>query len=256
MLLLLRGNRRAKRRLLAPLLLIVAGCGKPAPPELLEKPALGLMTSLPILWADNDPFAALAESEPVTHWAKTELAARYALDPVDTLSDEVISRIDILVLAQPRALSPQENVTLDNWVRDGGRVLIFADPQLVGDYDYPLGDPRQPLDTVLLSPILARWGLELVQGEGVVDSIEIGGSEMTIAAAGTLRQIPAEGSACTVTQRDMLASCIIGKGRVVVLADATLVEDTVGGTGSPDALKALLGMAREPIGDDTGKSRE
>ena len=252
---LLKGSRRAGLLLAVPLLALAA-CDRAVPPEPSEKPTLGLMTSLPILWAGNDAFASLAEEQEESHWAKTALEARYTIDPVDALTDEALKKLEVLVLAQPRALSPEENVALDAWVRAGGRVLLFADPQLVGDYEYPLGDPRRPMDTALLSPILARWGLELVQGEGRVEILDFGGSEMTIAAAGTFRQIPADGSACTVTLEDVLASCAIGKGQVVVLADATLVEDPVGGTGSPDALDALLGMTQGGHGDEAGKSRE
>ena len=79
---------------------------------------------------------------------------------------------------------------------------------------------------------------------------------MAIAAAGTLRQIPAEGSTCALAFENVLASCAIGKGRVVVLADATLMEDPVGGTGSPAALNALLGMARENSGVEAGNAGE
>ena len=255
----MRHLRRGSKRqfcLAASLLLALAACDKPAPSEPTNKPELGLMSSLPILWAGNDAFASLAEGDSPAHWAKTALEGRYTLDPVDTLTAQTLAGKEVLLLAQPRVLSPQENVALDTWVRAGGKVLLFADPQLVGDYDYPIGDPRRPLDTALLSPILARWGLELMQGAGTVEVLEIGGSEMAIAAAGTFRQIPAEGSTCTVTLENVLATCAIGKGRVVVLADATLVEDPVGGAGSPDALNALLGMARGGDGDDAGKSRE
>ena len=65
------------------------------------------------------------------------------------------------MMIQPRPLSPQENVALDNWVAAGGRLLLFADPALTEDSAFAIGDRRRPQDVVLLSPILARWGLEL-----------------------------------------------------------------------------------------------
>ena len=46
-------------------------------------------------------------------------------------------------------------------MRGGGRVLLFADPMLTRHSAFALGDRRRPQDVVLLSPILARWRLEL-----------------------------------------------------------------------------------------------
>jgi hypothetical protein len=250
------GNMRI---LLAVLALAIAGCGdstvSPAIDKMVaptaDKPRLGLFTSLPILWAGNDAFEALAKGETSTHWAQDALRKNYQLQPIDLLEEASLAGLDTLVLAQPRALSPAENVALDNWVRGGGQVLLFADPKLVGDYDFPLGDPRRPLDTVLLSPILARWGVELLQGGDAlaVRAVPIGGSDMVVAAAGQFRPVPAEGADCDLSHDAVLARCTVGNGRVTMLADATLLEDPVGGEGSPAALAALLGMTRDAGGN-------
>src|SRR5205085_2218154 len=95
------------------------------------------------------------------HWAKAALAEEGPLTALDTLTPETLKGLDRIVMAQPRALSPDENVVLDNWVRGGGQVLLFADPMLTEESRFPLGDRRRPEGTVLLSPILKRWGLEL-----------------------------------------------------------------------------------------------
>ncbi|MHA6334378.1 Gldg family protein [Qipengyuania sp. CAU 1752] len=247
------------RLLLAVLALALAGCGDNTVSPAMDKiaspatdnPRLGLFTSLPILWAGNDAFGSLAKGDTSTHWAQDALRTDYQLQPIDLLDDASLAGLDTLVLAQPRALSPAENVALDNWVRGGGQVLLFADPKLVGDYDFPLGDPRRPLDTVLLSPILARWGVELLQGDdaATVRAVPMGGSDMVVAAAGQFRRVPAEGAECALSLEAVLARCTVGAGRVTMLADATLLEDPEGGRGSPAALAALLGMTRDAGGN-------
>lgn len=214
------------------------------------------MTTLPILWSGNDAFAALSGGEDAPqHWAVGSLEQDYRLDPLDTLSPEALSRVDVLLLAQPRVLTPAENVALDDWVRAGGLALVLADPRLVGDYDFPLGDPRRPMDTAMLSPILSRWGIELMHDPAAarLRTIPLGDAEMAVADAGSFRMIPAEGSACLLVLDAIAARCVIGEGQVALLADATLLEDPVGGEGSPAALKVLLGMARERM---PGSTRE
>lgn len=255
-------------RRLAGLLLAVSiptACTDPAATESVEtskietRPQLGLMSSLPILWPGNDAFDALARGGAVpSHWAVAALQQDYRLAPLDTLSADALARTDVLLLAQPRVLTPQENVALDEWVRAGGRALVLADPRLVGDYDLPLGDQRRPLDTALMSPILARWGLELLYDPAAagVRAVAIGEADMAIAAAGLFRLVPAEGADCALALGGLVAQCTVGRGRVALLADATLVEDPVGGEGSPEALRQLLGMARDATREIAGTSRE
>lgn len=220
---------------------------------------MGLLTSLPILWSGGDAFATLASGEGSSaHWMVPAVEQDYALEPLDSLTEQSLAGVDVLVLAQPRILTPQENVVLDEWVRSGGHVLVFADPQLVGESDYPLGDPRRPLDSVLLSPILERWGLALVQDldREAVRTVALGDADMAVAAPGEFEALPGKRASCSVALERLLADCVIGEGRAVLLADATLVEDPVGGEGSPAALGTLLGMAREPVRENAGESRK
>ena len=92
-----------------------------------------------------------------------------------------LSRISLLVMAQPRALSPQENVALDAWVRGGGRLLLFADPMLTHDSAFAVGDRRRPQDIFMLSPILSHWGLALA-----FDDAQPPGAKMAQVMGGTM----------------------------------------------------------------------
>lgn len=244
----LRRNNILSSVLAAGLALLLAACGQGSAGADAPKERLGLMSSLPILWQGNDAFATLArDKDAPRHWAVAALERSYLVRPLDALTPEALAQVDRLLLAQPRILAPVENVALDDWVRAGGEALVMADPQLVGEYEFALGDPRRPLDSAMLSPILARWGLELtVDPAAKLRTVPLGGAEMAVAAPGAFRLVSGgEDSRCTLSHDGLIAQCSVGKGRVALLADATLVEDPEGGSGSAEALAQLLGMTRE-----------
>ena len=137
-----------------------------------------------------------------------------------------LAGLDYLLLAQPRALSPAENVALDDWLRAGGHLLLFADPLLTGESSFPIGDRRRPQDVNLISPILDHWGLSMAfdderqLGYSLVPAM---GTPIPVNLPGALTVHQGEGS-CELLAADVLASCEIGQGKVVLLADAALLD--------------------------------
>lgn len=204
------------------------------------------MSTLPLLWAEADSVSELLTAEASKGWVSEELGARHTIQPLDTLEAEPLSKLGYLVLAQPRPLSPAENVALDNWVRAGGRLLLFADPMLTRHSRYPIGDRRRPQDVVLLSPILSHWSLELrfdpdlQGGEGVVD---VEGLAVPVDLPGSFAAGPE--AECQLLSGGLVAQCRIGKGRVIALADAAVLDDAEDANLSPrrEALRGLLKRA-------------
>jgi hypothetical protein len=192
-----------------------------------RKPPLGLLTSLPIYWAESDSITETLEGGAPTHWVRSALEADYVLLPIDTLDSEYLGGLDRLILAQPRPLAPAENVALDDWVRGGGRLLLFADPLLTEHSRFMLGDKRRPQDVVVLSPILRRWGLELEFDEDEPDAgrlIRFEGAAVPVRLPGRLREVtPGAAAKCGVESESVVARCIIGQGRVLVVADAAVL---------------------------------
>ena len=132
----------------------------------------------------------------------------------------------LLVMAQPRPLSPPENVALDRWVRGGGHLLLFADPMLTYDSIFALGDKRRPQDVVLLSPILTRWGLGLSFDEdqpGGEQLADFGGAKLLVNLPGRFSPLQ-HSSNCSLIAGGLGARCKVGKGRVLAMADAALLE--------------------------------
>lgn len=190
---------------------------------------IGLFTSLPILWNDSPDLASELRSDNAVHWAKAVLAGHGRVVALDLLTDapgpRSLAGLRRLVIAQPRALSPQENVALDNWVRGGGQLLMLTDPAYTEESRFALGDPRRPQAAALLSPILTRWGLEL-QFEAAQSLEETDRAVMGVPIPVILpgRFLTRGQSNCRLWAEGLAVTCAIGRGRVLALADAALLE--------------------------------
>ena len=209
------------------------------------------------MWSDNPDLGAEIAPDAPRHWAKAVLAQHGRLVALDSLANagppsassppgppSPLAGMNRLVMAQPRALSPLENVALDTWVRGGGQLLLLADPALTEDSPLGLGDPRRPLAGTMLSPILARWGLTLHFDEAQ----PLGEVTRDVMGLGVPVNLPGRfetrGQAnCRLWADGLAVTCAIGQGRVVALADAALLDrDDPAGT-RPRLLGALLDSA-------------
>lgn len=247
------------RRLLSPLaaalavLLLPLGAAAAEDDTEPTRPTLGLFGTLPIYWGEAEDIAGLIAPEATPHWARAEIERNFELAPLDLLAGEGagLNGLGFLLLAQPRMLSPAENVGLDAWVRGGGRLLLFADPLLTGESIFALGDKRRPQDVALLSPILAHWGLELRFDEDQPAGERLAaldGIALPINAAGRFRHFPAdeEDTACDPRAGGLVAECVIGKGRALIVADAALFD---GAQATPARREALDGLVRRAFAD-------
>lgn len=191
------------------------------------KPVLGLMTTLPLEWSEGGIEADLAE-DAQPHPVYVRLQEQYDIRPVDNFKSLNTRTTPILLLAQPRAFAPVELVQLDKWVRDGGSLLILADPALQWGSLYPLGDKRRPLFTSMLSPLFSHWGLELVlpmTDDQALVMRDVGGMTVRTQTPGEWVPKPrAKAPTCKIIDRGLMAECRIGKGRALLVADADLLD--------------------------------
>jgi hypothetical protein len=217
------------------------------PMENAAKRPLGLFTSLPIYWNERASVNEALDSGGAAHWVRSRLEKDSRLVPLDTLDDGELAKLDALVMAQPRPLAPQENVALDTWVRDGGRLLLFADPFLTEQSRFALGDKRRPQDVVLLSPILKRWGLQLTFDDRQADAerlVRYRSASLPERLAGRLHLVePGAPARCSLAAEGLIAECRIGKGRAVIMADAAILEADRAPKSAEPALSALLARA-------------
>lgn len=209
---------------------------------------VGLFTTLPILWTESDDIGDMLRGDAPAHWARGVLEARGKIVPLDHLAGTGVGSLaglDRVVIAQPRPLSPQENVALDDWVKGGGKLLLLADPMLTAESAFSVGDRRRPQDVVLLSPILTRWGLELrfdeTQAPGETRP-EVMGVAVPVNLPGRFTVSGADG-ACRTWGEGVAVSCAIGKGRVIALADAAVLDPEDPDAARADAFAWLLDAA-------------
>ncbi len=254
----IRGNRPAVLTALAAALLALAGCSAaPAATAPEERPALGLMTSLPVYWQEDASLADIAAGRAVPPWQRRTIETRFALVPLDTLTPvpalspdapevDPLAGLTRLAVIQPRGLAPADNVALDNWVRGGGRLLLVLDPALTGDYAAPLGDPRRPVDAALIPPVVARWGLAVAFDAAQADAAEavpLGEGALPLALAGRITITDPAAARCTLLADAAAARCTVGKGTVMLIADAALFEHPELAGEAGEALLALLAEA-------------
>ena len=241
-------RKTANKAALICLCLLLSACGGDSAAQEAGNKALkeqlGLFTSLPIYWSEaGDISAMLDDSGAASGWVRQELEKHATLQPLDTLEADALDGVGRIILAQPRPLSPSENVALDAWVRAGGKALVFADPMLTAHSEFQLGDPRRPQDVVLISPILARWGLELTFDENQSAdrrSEDAGGISLPVELPGKLvAGDEGEDASCAIDQGGLVADCRIGNGSVVLVADAALLDGETGSVQSRSALDAL-----------------
>lgn len=265
-------NMRFDARGFLPLVAVVTaaftGCSDNAAPAAgadvavaqVDKPKLGLMTSLPLYWPLGADFDALAAGESAIPWQRTVLERDYDLVLLDTLSPmeglspdaaevDPLEGVDRLAVIQPRGLSGADNVALDQWVRDGGHLLIVLDPMLTGHYELALGDPRRPVDMALVPPVIERWGLGIGFDEtqdAAMRTDRLGALELPVVLSG---QISRSGDDCALRQAEVARRCPWGAGQVLLVADASIFEheELAGEKGA--YIQALMQLAFEGIGN-------
>jgi hypothetical protein len=213
------------------ILLVLPGALGPYEAIVLGRPAaaapkkrdLMLMSALPLVWGEKGPLDP--SSRPAA--AYKALAEEFRIRPLDVLDGKTLPGGRLLLVAQPRALAPEELVALDDWVRRGGNALILTDPQLVWPSELPLGDIRRAPAMGLLDPLLTHWGLEMhPPGEvrPVTQGISAGGHNRRLIMFAPGR-FASSGGGCAVGPTPQIARCRLGRGRAILLADADMMHD-------------------------------
>jgi hypothetical protein len=242
---------RLRRSLSAAAFAVVLGFSAAAAAQE-PKPTLGLMGTIPVYWGEAEGLSDLIGDPAAPHWARAQLEAGYDLRPLDTLGEGDLAGLDYLFLAQPRALTPAENVALDAWVRRGGRLLLLADPMLTGHSRFAIGDRRRPQDVILLSPILTHWGLllefDVERAAGDETVVVAGGVAIPVNRPGRFAAI-GEAGACSVTADGLLAACRLGEGTATILADAAVLD-----LEREDGAAALAWLVRSGFGETAGSA--
>jgi hypothetical protein len=193
------------------------------------------MSSLPLVYGERADMAAVLAGNSTPHPLYAALNAAHDLRVADVLDARALRDAELLILVQPRLLAAEELVALDGFVRSGGRLLLFADPMLewAGDAGRGLGDPNGPLRSVLISPLLRHWGLELIDPE--IESVRLPASGADLVHPGRFEPLLGKtgDAACRIEAGGHVARCTPGQGMALLVADADLLSpQMLGGSAS------------------------
>lgn len=225
-LLFLAGLLALRPPLLSPMSWFERAIRPPPAPVVRNSPRIAMMTDLPLVWGDGGMEALLAGTAR-SAGAYRLLARAASVRPLDMIAAGDLPGLDLLILAQPRMLDPHELVRIDAWVRNGGRALVFADPALHWASDTRTGE-RRPPGMSMIAPLTDHWGLEIAAarpGWRIVretgDGMLFGAGRIIVRDPGMIRA----GPGCHVTAEGLIATCRIGRGTAIVVADADLWND-------------------------------
>ncbi|MFN3447860.1 MAG: Gldg family protein, partial [Roseococcus sp.] len=134
-----------------------------------EKPALGVMTALPL---NGDPRAMMLRqprlAEPMV--VMRQLREAFAVEEVPTDAQVIPAHLRIMLVAHPQGLSEATQYALDQFVMRGGRLILLIDPHSEMQAARVPALPGAPRETSSsLDRLLHAWGLEAPKDRVVLD---------------------------------------------------------------------------------------
>ena len=105
--------------------------------------------------------AMRGQSQPFLIYA--ELTDRFEVEFIAPIRCAIPKRVDVLLLAHPRAPSDIQAYAIDQFVMRGGRVIAFIDPQ--SEVSLTAGPNGEPLkgytEQSNLPRLMAKWGVAM-----------------------------------------------------------------------------------------------
>src|SRR5581483_2193663 len=92
-----------------------------------KKPLIGIVSSLP-LDTGAGGMAAMLQGQAQPFIIYQQLAQNYATKMLDPNFTSIPSSVDVLLIAHPPQLGPEQAYAIDQFVLKGGRALVFVDP--------------------------------------------------------------------------------------------------------------------------------
>ncbi len=131
-----------------------------------EKPEIGIMSTLPVLGSSMPNFMmpqGQISQKPWTSFQELKTEADLLDIPLDTKL--IDGELAALILVHPKGLSQQTLLAIDQYVLDGGKLLVLLDPFAITEIEnsptMTLGQPPSPSD---LPGLLSAWNVNYNPG--------------------------------------------------------------------------------------------
>ena len=124
-----------------------------------KKPVIGLLSSLPMQGQFDPMSGRMGEAWPIV----SQLEQLFTMQQLAPDADRIAKDVDVLMVVQPKQLAPKTLYAIDQYVMNGGRLLLFVDPNSGADQSGQ--DPSNPMAAAManhssdLEPLLAAWGV-------------------------------------------------------------------------------------------------
>ena len=130
-----------------------------------EKPRIGVITKLPIAGSQRNRAMVLPGGGPDDSWMVWAQAQNlFDIIELPPQAEELPINLDLLILIHPPILSDLSLYAIDQFVLNGGRVLIFVDPHSEADASRPPGMGGQRGDygsTRNIQKLMDAWGVDI-----------------------------------------------------------------------------------------------
>ena len=134
-----------------------------------ERPKLGLMSGLPVLGQEYNPFTRQS-AEP---WVlANELRRDFDVRQVNMTATEIDKDLNVLLLIHPRDIAEATEYALDQFVLRGGKLIAFVDPYAYFDQQ-PMPMPGMPpqVTSSTLPRLFKAWGVRMNPGRVISDVV-------------------------------------------------------------------------------------
>jgi ABC-type uncharacterized transport system involved in gliding motility auxiliary subunit len=134
-----------------------------------KKPVIGLLSSLNMQGRFDPSSGQMSEPWPII----AQIQQVFTIRPVTSDADHIDKDVDVLMVVHPKQLSGKTLYAIDQYVMNGGKMLLFVDPNSGADTSGQ--DPQNPLASAMaghsstLEPLLSAWGVSYDAGKAIGD---------------------------------------------------------------------------------------
>jgi ABC-type uncharacterized transport system involved in gliding motility auxiliary subunit len=233
-----------------------------------ERPRIGLMSALPVLGQQYNPFTRQS-AEP---WVlANELRRDFDVRQVNMTATEIDRDLDVLLLIHPRDIAEATEYALDQFVLRGGKLIAFVDPYAYFD-QLPTPIPGMPpqVTSSALPRLFKAWGVSMAPDKVIADVVFASGQgqrytptvlslnrtafdrddvvmsqveTLLYAFGGAFEVKPAEGLAATVLARSSASNMLVDGSRATAAGEEATRNFVPTGEPRPLALR-LSGQFR------------